>query len=150
MDGTIGHARAKDFSISGLAKLGLLDLLVAEGTKLDRNFTPDPDTEKGFFYRSDHFPMAKAGVPAISFQTGTDLVDGGVARGKQLDDAYTKDRYHQPADEWSADWDMTSVVPDLTLLYNTGRTLADSRAWPEWSSDSEFKARRDETAAERK
>jgi Zn-dependent M28 family amino/carboxypeptidase len=150
MDGTIGYGRAKDYSISGLAKLGLLDLLVAEGIKLNRTFTPDPDTEKGFFYRSDHFPMAKAGVPAISFQTGTDLIDGGVTRGKLLDDAYTKDRYHQPADEWRDDWDMTSVVPDLTLLYNTGRALANSRNWPEWSKDSEFKARRDETAAERK
>ncbi len=150
MDGTVGHAAAKDFSISGLAKLGLLDLLVAEGTKLGRSFTPDPDTDKGFFYRSDHFPMAKAGVPAISFQTGTDLVDGGFARGKQLDDEYTKDRYHQPADEWKPDWDMTSVIPDLTLLYNTGRALANSRDWPAWSGDSEFKAKRDETASQRK
>jgi Zn-dependent M28 family amino/carboxypeptidase len=150
MDSTIGQSKAKDFSISGVAKLGLLDLLVAEGSKLGRTFTPDPFTEKGSFYRSDHFPMAKVGVPAISFKTGTDLVEGGSARGNKLDDEYTRDRYHQPADEWSDDWDMTSVVPDMTLLYNTGRTLANSRAWPEWSSDSEFKARRDETAAERK
>jgi Zn-dependent M28 family amino/carboxypeptidase len=150
MDGTVGNSAAKDFTISGVAKLGLLDLLVEQGAKLNRRYTPDPRTEAGSFYRSDHFPMAKQGVPAVSFGPGRDLVDGGVERGKALSDAYTKDRYHQPADEWSADWDMSAVVPDLTLLYNTGRTLADSRSWPDWSQDSEFRAIRDKTDSERK
>ena len=89
-------------------------------------------------------------MPAVSFKAGRDLLTGGTARAKALSDAYTKDRYHQPADEWSAGWDLSGVKPDLTLLYNTGRALADSRIWPEWSADSEFRAKRDETAAERK
>jgi Zn-dependent M28 family amino/carboxypeptidase len=150
MDNIIGEGAAKDFTISGVARLGLLDMLVAEGGKLGRTYTPDPRTETGGFYRSDHFSMAKQGVPAISFKPGLDLLNGGVARGKALSDAYTKDRYHQPADEWSATWDLSSVTPDLTLLYNTGRALADSRTWPNWSSDSEFKATRDKSAVERK
>ncbi len=150
MDSSFGQGKAKDYSISGVARLGLLDLLISEGNKLGRTFTPDPYTEKGSFYRSDHFPMAKVGVPAISFEPGIDLVEGGIARGKQLDGEYTRDRYHQPADEWRADWNLSSVAPDLTLLYNTGRTLANSHSWPEWSADSEFKAKRDETAAARK
>lgn len=150
MDNIIGEGVAKDFTISGVAKLGLLDMLIAEGQALGRTYVPDPKTETGGFYRSDHFPMAKQGVPAVSFKPGLDLADGGIARGKALGDAYTRDRYHQPADEWSANWDLSSVVPDLTLLYNTGRALADSRAWPEWAPDAEFKARRDETAAARK
>lgn len=150
MDSVIGEGAARDFTISGVAKLGLLDLLVAEGRKLGRVYAPDPKTETGGFYRSDHFPMAKAGVPAISFKGGIDLVDGGVARGQELGAIYTRDRYHQPADEWSADMDLSNVTPDLTLLYDTGRALADSRAWPDWAADAEFKAKRDETAAQRK
>jgi Zn-dependent M28 family amino/carboxypeptidase len=150
MDNIVGGGAAKDFTISGVAKLGLLDMLVEEGTKLGRSYAPDPRTETGGFYRSDHFPMAKQGVPAISFKPGIDLIDGGVARGRVLDDAYTKDRYHQPADEWSAGWDLTSITPDLTLLYDTGRALAESRIWPNWSPDSEFRAARQATAAERK
>ncbi len=150
MDNMFGQGAAKDFTSSGVAKLGLLDLLVAEGSRLGRTYTPDPRTETGGFYRSDHFSMAKQGVPAVSFKPGIDLVDGGVARGRALGDAYTKDRYHQPADEWSADWDLSSVGPDLTLLYDAGRALADSRSWPQWSADSEFKAKRDETAGLRK
>ncbi|WP_340313012.1 M28 family peptidase [Rhizorhabdus argentea] len=150
MDSVFGLGAAKDFTISGVAKLGLLDMLVAEGRKLGRVYVPDPRTETGGFYRSDHFTFAQQGVPAISFKPGMDLLNGGVERGRALSDAYIKDEYHQPADEWSSDWDLSSVQPDLTLLYNTGRALADSRAWPEWSADSEFKAKRDETAAQRK
>ncbi|MHA3790962.1 M28 family metallopeptidase [Sphingomonas sp. YL-JM2C] len=150
MDSIIGEGAARDFTISGVARLGLLDMLVDQGRKLGRVYVPDPKTETGGFYRSDHFPMAKAGVPAFSFKGGIDLVKGGVARGKELGAIYTRDRYHQPADEWSADMDLSNIGPDLTLLYNTGRALADSRAWPDWAPDAEFKAKRDETAAERK
>jgi Zn-dependent M28 family amino/carboxypeptidase len=150
MDSTIGSGAAKNFTISGTAKLGLLDRLVAEGQKLGRSYTPDPRVEAGGFYRSDHFPFAKVGVPAISFGTGNDLVNGGVARGKAIGEVYTRERYHQPADEWSPDWDMSGVAPDLMLLYNVGRGLATSRDWPQWSADSEFRAAREASAAERK
>lgn len=150
IDAVIGEGAAKDFSISGAAKLGLLDMLIAEGRKLGRAFTPDPNTDKGYFFRSDHFPMALQGVPAISFETGLDLVDGGLARGRELEAAYTRDRYHQPADQWEPGMDLSNIVPDLTLIYDTGRALANSRSWPQWSADSEFRAKRDETAAERK
>ncbi|MCZ4340907.1 M28 family metallopeptidase [Sphingomonadaceae bacterium G21617-S1] len=150
MDNILSSGKAKDYTISGVARLGLLDMLVAEGGKLGRTYVPDPKTETGGFYRSDHFPMAKQGVPAISFKPGIDLANGGIERGKALGEEYTRDRYHQPADEWQAGWDLTNMAPDLTLLYNTGRALADSRSWPEWSADAEFKAKRDETAAARK
>jgi len=150
MDSILGEGAAKDFTISGVARLGLLDLLVDQGRKLGRVYVPDPKTEAGGFYRSDHFPMAKVGVPAISFGGGIDLVDGGVKRGSELAAIYTRDRYHQPADEWKADMDLSNVGPDLTLLYATGRALADSRDWPGWSPEAEFKAKRDETAAQRK
>jgi Zn-dependent M28 family amino/carboxypeptidase len=150
MDGTIGLGAAKDFTISGTAKLGLLDRLIDEAKKQNRVYTPDSRVEAGGFYRSDHFPFAKAGVPAVSFGTGRDLVNGGTQRADEIGRTFTRDSYHQPSDEWSPDWDMSGVTADMTLLYNTGRALADSQDWPAWSADSEFKAERDKTAAERK
>lgn len=150
MDALSVSGRAHDFTISGTAKLGLLDDLIAEGRKRGLTYTPDPRLEAGGFYRSDHFPMAKRGVPAISFGSGRDLVNGGTARGVQLAKDYTRDRYHQPADEWSADWDLTGMADNAALLYDLGRDLANSRAWPNWSTDSEFRAERDKTAAERR
>lgn len=150
MDGPFGGGRTRDFGISGSAKLGLLDLLVAEGARQGRHYSPDPRPEAGSFYRSDHFPMAKRGVPAISYRAGQDLVNGGTTRGKALSEEYTKLRYHQPADNWDPNWDTSGVPADLALLYNTGRALADSGRWPAWSADSEFRAARDATASQRK
>ena len=80
--GVLGPAR--DFTIRGNQKFGLLDMLVEEGAKRGRRYTPDPRPETGGFYRSDHFTLAKVGVPAMSFGPGQDLVNGGVARGQGL------------------------------------------------------------------
>jgi Zn-dependent M28 family amino/carboxypeptidase len=150
MDALSVAGPARDFTISGTARLGLLDDLVAEGKKHGRTYTADPRVEAGGFYRSDHFSMAKRGVPAISFGSGRDLVNGGTARGDAIAKDYTANRYHQPADEWSADWDLTGMAEDGALLYDLGRDLANSRAWPDWSADSEFRAERDKTAAQRR
>jgi Zn-dependent M28 family amino/carboxypeptidase len=150
MDGGSIAGATRNFSISGNAKLGLLDDLTKLAAANGRLFSPDPHPEAGHFYRSDHFPMAKRGVPAISFDGGNDLVNGGVKRGEELAEAYVRDRYHQPADEWSPDWDLTGMVNDLGLLYTLGSNLANSREWPNWSPDSEFRRERDKTAALRK
>ena len=148
-DGGAIHGRAKNFTISGNAKLGLLDDLIAEGRKQGRYYSPDPHPEAGHFYRSDHFSFAKVGVPAISFDSGNDLLNGGIARGEALDKEYTEKHYHQPSDEWQADWDFTGMAEDDQLLHNLGRDLANSREWPNWSPDSEFRAARDKSAGER-
>lgn len=141
----------KNFSISGTAKLDLLDVLIAEGKSQGRYFTPDPHPESGGFYRSDHFSFAKQGVPAISFKPGNDLVNGGVARGEALASDYTAKRYHQPADEFNAGgtWDFRGMAEDGYLLHLVGERLANSREWPNWSQDSEFRATRDKSATER-
>jgi len=148
-DGGAIWGRAKNFTISGNAKLGLLDLLITEGKKQGRYYSPDPHPEAGHFFRSDHFSMAKAGIPAISFGDGNDLVNGGIERGEALGKTYVDKHYHQPSDEWSTEWDFSGMAEDVQLLHNVGLALANSRLWPEWSADSEFKATRDQTAAER-
>ncbi|WP_430634663.1 M28 family metallopeptidase [Sphingomonas hankookensis] len=150
MDGPFAAARTRDFSISGNAKLDLLTMLTEAAGTQGRRYAPDPRPEAGSFYRSDHFPFAKRGVPAVSYDAGQDLVVGGTARGKQLADAYTRDKYHQPADEYDPNWDTGSVASDMAILYAVGRRLADRPVWPNWSPDSEFRATRDATAAQRK
>ncbi|MBA3667909.1 MAG: M28 family peptidase [Sphingomonas sp.] len=141
--------RERDFSIAGTAKLDLLDMLVSQGQRQSRRFTPDPHPESGGFYRSDHFSFAKVGVPAISFKPGLDLVDGGTALGEANAKDYTAKRYHQPDDEWSPSWRFDGLAEDAALLHALGMSLANSRAWPNWSDDSEFRATRDQTGGER-
>ena len=150
MDALDPHGPARNFTISGSAKLGLLDDLITDAKKYGMVYTPDPKPEAGHFFRSDHFSFAKRGVPAISFGSGNDWVDGGVAAGKAAEDDYNTRRYHQPGDQWQASWPFTGMARDLQLLYTVGDQLANSQQWPDWSRDSEFRAARDATAAERK
>ena len=145
--GVLGPTR--DFTVRGNQKFGLLDMLVEEAAKRGRRYTPDPHPETGGFFRSDHFTLAKVGVPALSFGSGQDLVNGGVARAEAWSKNYTATMYHQPADEYSPDWDFTGIAADAALLHAVGERLANSHAWPNWSPDSEFRAARDQTASER-
>ena len=150
MDAMDPHGPARNFTTSGSAKVDLLDLLVTTAKQWNLAYTTDPKPEAGYFFRSDHFPFAKRGVPAISFGSGDDLVEGGLAAGKAIEDAYVADRYHQPADQWQADWSFTGMARDLQLLYTVGSDLAHSERWPNWGEDSEFRAAHDATAAQRK
>jgi Zn-dependent M28 family amino/carboxypeptidase len=150
MDALDPHGKAKDFTISGSAKLELLDRLVAKARQYKLSYSPDPKPEAGHFFRSDHFPFAKRGVPAISFGSGEHWEQGGVAAGKRETERYTAENYHQPSDEWRAEWTFEGMARDLGILYALGRDLADSNAWPNWAKDSEFRAARDQSAAERK
>ncbi len=150
MDALSPWGPTRDFSISGSAKLDLLDMLVADAKAWDRSYAPDSRPEAGSFFRSDHFPFAKRGVPAVSFDSGEDRVEGGVAAGKAASEEYLKDRYHQPADEWDEQWPFTGLQRDLELLHKVGADLANSDQWPDWAPDSEFRAARDASAGERK
>lgn len=148
MDSLGLYGRAKDFGAFGANTV--VDELAAEGARQGRRLSPDPRPEAGSFYRSDHFPLSKAGVPAVSFKSGDDMVNGGVAKGTILREAYNTKQYHQPKDEWSASMDFTGEAEDATLLYNVGKSLANSTRWPEWKEGSEFKSLRDKSAQQRK
>lgn len=150
MDALDPMGPAKNFTTSGSAKSGLQDLLVADAQKGGLVYSPDPHPEAGHFFRSDHFSFAKQGVPAFSFGSGNDLVDGGISAGEAARKDYVTNRYHQPADEWQATWTFAGMAHDLGVLYQVGSDLANSDRWPDWSTDSEFRAKRDETASARK
>jgi Zn-dependent M28 family amino/carboxypeptidase len=150
MDALSPYGLARNFTISGNAKLDLLDQLTAKAKQYGMVYSPDPKPEAGYFFRSDHFPMAKRGVPAISYGSGNDWIEGGVAAGKANEESYTTNAYHQPADEWSAKWTFTGMAHDLEMLYGLGADLANSTEWPNWSKDSEFRATRDASVGNRK
>ena len=143
------HGPTRDFSISGSARLGLLDIMIEEAAKMDRRYSPDPNPAAGSFFRSDHFAFAQVGVPAVSFRSGSDLVDGGTERAAQIADAYAAEDYHQQSDEWSPDWDLSGIIRDAELIYAVAERLGNSKAWPNWAEGSEFKALRDASAEAR-
>jgi len=150
MDGMSPYSPSRDFGIYGSAKVELLDQLKDVAKGWDIRYTPDTKPEAGLFFRSDHFPFAKRGVPALSYGAGQDWIDGGVEAGKKASDEYTAKRYHQQGDEWQPDWTFAGAARDLEVLYTLGEKLANSRDWPNWSPEESFRATRDASAAERK
>ena len=150
MDALSPQGPARNFTIYGNAKLDLLDQLTARAKVRGLAYTPDPQPEAGKFFRSDHFSLAKRGVPAISFGSGNDWIDGGIAAGQGDKDKYTTVAYHQPADQFDPKWPFSGMARDLELLYGLGLDLANSNAWPNWSADSEFRKARDASAVKRK
>ena len=128
----------RDVPIFGKGQNTLEDDLDALARAEGRYVSDDGQPQQGFYYRSDHFPFARAGVPALMPWHGVDFVEGG----KEAGWAAWRERfgtvYHQPSDEWSADWDLTSATENLTLLYRLGLQLANSEEWPGWKPASEF------------
>ena len=149
MDALDPFGESRNFTTSGSAQSELLDALVAEGKAAGMTYVSDRHPEAGYFFRSDHFPFAKRGVPALSWGSGNDWVDGGTEAGEAAGKDYVAKRYHQPADEWDANWTFAGMVHDLPILYRLGNDLANSTRWPQWGADSEFRAIREATAAQR-
>lgn len=109
----------------------------------NRIANPDPKPENGYFYRSDHFSLAKKGVPALYIKAGEDSVEHGLKWGKAQAEDYTANRYHKPSDEYSESWDMSGAVKDLELMYKIGLQLSHEDSFPNWREGNEFKAKRD-------
>ena len=128
----------RDVPIFGKGQNDLEDRLEVLAAAKGRYVSDDHMPEEGFYYRSDHFPFARMGVPAIMPWHGWDWVDGGRAAGEAAWRAKFAADYHKASDEWSADWDLTSAVENLGLLYHLGLDLANSSDWPGWKPTSEF------------
>ena len=143
--------RTKDITYSGTNQSELEDYLSEEVKKVGRYIAPETHPEAGHYFRSDHFNFARVGVPALTADGGVDHVEKGKEYGKQMQDAYTANNYHQPSDEYDAKkWDLSGGLEDIELVYLIGKRLAYGTEWPGWKTGSEFKAIRDQTAQERK
>jgi Zn-dependent M28 family amino/carboxypeptidase len=103
----------------------------------------EPNPQAGYYYRSDHFSLAKVGVPMLYPKLGEDLVQGGPVAGAAAAAAYRANRYHQPSDEYDPAWDWSGALHELRIFYHIGRALADSADWPNWNPGDEFRAVRD-------
>ncbi|MGI9190421.1 MAG: M28 family peptidase [Longimicrobiaceae bacterium] len=143
MDGVNQWGRTEDLVVVGYGNSTLDDVLAREAAEQGRRLAPDPEPEKGFFYRSDHFEFAKQGVPALYVDAGTDFVGKPAGYGQQKRDEYTENDYHKPSDEIKPDWDLAGAVEDTRLLFRVGYDVAEAERWPEWKPGTEFKALRE-------
>ncbi len=139
VDGGNVLGESRDLTVLGDTKssLGpqLADLIAPRGMRI----SPDAFPERGYFYRSDHFSFAKVGVPSVSIGEGEDFVGHPEGWGKAQAEDYTTKRYHQPGDEYDPAWNLRGAVQLSTIVLEFTRTLANSREWPTWNADAEFR-----------
>jgi Zn-dependent M28 family amino/carboxypeptidase len=139
--------RTRDFVVVGAGKSELEPLAEKAVARQDRVIAPDPKPEAGHYFRSDHFSLARQGVPMLYAESGVDVRGKGPEWGKARMDEYTAQSYHGPGDEYDPNWDWSGALEDLAVYYEVGRELADGDAWPNWYEGSEFKAARDRARA---
>lgn len=140
MDGVNQWGKTKDLVVVGTGQSNLEDTLAEAAKDQDRILIDDPEPEKGFYYRSDHFEFAKKGVPALYTNSGEQYIDKPAGFARQKRDEYTANDYHKPSDEVKPDWDLTGAVEDLKLLFEVGYRVAQSDQQPQWKDGSEFKS----------
>jgi len=138
---------ARDVTVVGGGKSELDAYLVQALARVGRVETPDPSPQAGYYYRSDHFSLAKRGVPMFYLDSGQDLIEGGRAAGAAWETAYRENAYHGPDDEYDPNWNWSGTMQDLALFYRLGRMLAETDDWPNWYPQDEFRRVRDQGCA---
>jgi Zn-dependent M28 family amino/carboxypeptidase len=137
----------RDVTVFGAGNTDLEEYALAVALLQGREMTPEPMPERGFYFQSDSFTFAKAGVPVLYAKGGFDDTARGPVWGRARLDDYLAHRYHQPSDQYSPDWDVRGALDDLTLYYEVGDRVARTRRFPRWYPNSEFRLSRDRRAA---
>lgn len=143
MDVMNALGRTRDIVMIGRGSSTLDEVVDAAAREQGRTVKPDPEPEKGFFYRSDHFNFAHEGVPAFDPAGGVDYVGRPEGWGMQQRERYTREDYHKPSDKVKADWDLSGAVQDMQLYFLVGYRVANDAKMPQWKPGAEFKAKRD-------
>ncbi len=134
----------KDVTITGFGQSELDNWLDIEAKKQGRYITSDPNPENGMFFRSDHFPLVKKGVPAMFAKGYIEAEKYGKKETLNKIAEYWANTYHKPNDEYNVETaDLSGLVDDAELFYKVGLNLANSTEWPEWNDNSEFKSTRE-------
>jgi Zn-dependent M28 family amino/carboxypeptidase len=141
MDGLNTWGRTRDIRQVGDGHSTLDQMLRDAAKKFQRKVLPDPNPERGMFYRSDHFEFMRGGVPALYLKSGADYIDHPAGYGEKRVTEYIENDYHKVSDELKEGWDLRGAADDLALLAEIGWRLADGKDWPQWKSASEFRTR---------
>ena len=143
MDGLNLLGPTRDITVVGMGQSALDDLATRLASQQGRILRADPEPEKGYYYRSDHFEFAKVGIPAFYPNAGIEFINQPEGWGIEMREKYVSEDYHKPSDEVKDYWDLSGAVEDLELFYLMGYELATGTEWPKWSEKSEFRATRE-------
>jgi len=150
IDGLNFYGRTRDVNVIGHGKSNLDRLVGAVARWQDRHVTPDRFPDRGFYYRSDQFSLAKVGVPGVYLHAGIDVIGKPPGWGQQQREDWEATNYHQPSDEYSDDWDLGGAIADARLLFYVGLRAAQQTNMPAWNPADEFEAARNRAIAQRR
>jgi Zn-dependent M28 family amino/carboxypeptidase len=148
MDGIGWYGKTRDLALVGLGKSSLDGDVRAIAAVQGRRVEPDQFPDRGTFYRSDQFNFARIGIPAAYLKKGTDVVGKPEGFGRGQEEAYEKNDYHQPSDDFRESWDFSGAVEDVQLAFWLGCRVANAAAMPEWNKGDEFEAARKKALSE--
>jgi len=147
MDGLNVIGKTRDVVIIGPGKSELEPIFIGVAKAQGRSVSPEPTPEKGAYYRSDHFSLAKRGVPMLDVDSGLDVIGQPAGYGQKMADDYTANRYHKPSDQYDPKWNWDGAVEDLQAYVEVGTILGNSSDWPNWYKTAEFRSVRDTSRA---
>ena len=127
-----------DFVALGAERSSLQAIVEAIARDRHLRISPDPRPEQGSFYRSDHFPFAKVGVPSLSFKEGNDYIGHGPEWGEKKFREYNEAHYHQPSDEYSDEWNFQGMIQEADFAMEIGRRVANLPTMPTFNPNDEF------------
>jgi Zn-dependent M28 family amino/carboxypeptidase len=141
IDGANLWGETDDMLILGGERSTLGRLAAEQATRMGLRLIEDTAPEKGFYYRSDHFPFARAGVPAVAVEHGLSFRGRPPGWGAALLERYEAERYHQPADRFHPTFDLAGAAQQAALAFRLGHAIAASADVPEWYPGGEFQRR---------
>ncbi len=148
MDGLNPFEVTNDIITIGKGQSELEDYLSEAAVKQGRVLAYETHPEAGYYYRSDHFNFAKAGVPALYTKRGVDFPGKGAEWGEKMEAEYRDKHYHRPSDEFDAStWTLKGAIADLRLLFLVGKRLAGEGKMVEWKKGSEFRQIREKSTS---
>jgi Zn-dependent M28 family amino/carboxypeptidase len=142
-DGLHPFGRTADVVLSGAERTTAWPLVQSAARRLDLTIAPDPRPEQGSYYRSDHFSLARFGIPAFSIQEGSHYRGKPASYGDEIFKEYNARHYHQPSDEYREDWDFSGLEDLARLGFLIGIDAANQPGLPTWKAGDEFLAARE-------
>ena len=145
-DAFFPFGRTRDVSVTGAERTTLWPLVQQDASRLNLTIKPDPEPGQGHYYRSDHFSMARAGIPAFSISAGTEYLGKPADFGRTTFEDYNAKHYHQPSDEYQESWDFGSMEQMADFGFTLGLDIANTPKLPTWVAGDEFLSARQKSS----
>lgn len=140
IDGVNFFGQTSDFKPLGADRSSLMNVVKEVANERKLTVTGDDRPEQGFFFRSDHFPFAKVGVPAVSVQHGSSFLKPLTGEADKFFKGYNANHYHQPSDQFYDWWDMSAMIQEAEYCLAIGMKLANANVLPRYNETDEFSA----------